>query len=173
MFLFWLQEIEVCLFVILIVSGPALPSNPIEKDLKMRLNLIEKNIDDSLQTPSEESKNEIIYLKGHLAGLSDELFKQSCAHNSLEPLKWREGMPKFDGVCYPSLLVRPNVNPSRGPHPRSVIAIDEGLNPMATAVDLDANVIVGGYGLCESSRARLILVGICWQRRTLMLLRVF
>jgi hypothetical protein len=58
----------------------------------------------------------------------------------------------FDGVCYPSLLVRLNVNPSRGPHPRSVIAIDEGLNPMATAVDLDANVIVGGYGLCDYIR---------------------
>jgi hypothetical protein len=48
--------------------------------------------------------------------------------------------------------VRPNVNPSRGPHPRSVIAIDEGLNLMATAEDLDANVIVGGYGLCDYIR---------------------
>jgi hypothetical protein len=134
----------------LIASGPALPSNP--EDLKKRLNLIEKNIDDSLQAPSEETKKEIIYLKRHLAGLSDESFKQSCAHNSLEPLKWREGMPMFDGVCYPSLLMRPNVNPSRGPHPRSVIAIDEGLNPMSTAVDLDANVIVGGYGLCDYIR---------------------
>jgi hypothetical protein len=40
----------------LIASGPALPSNPIEKDLKKRLNSIEKNIDDSLQAPSEETK---------------------------------------------------------------------------------------------------------------------
>lgn len=142
--MFWLQELEVRLYV--------MPSNPKEKDLKKRLNLIEKNIDDSLQAPSEETKKEIIYLKRHLARLSDESFKQSCAHNSLEPLKWREGMPMFDGVCYPSLLMRPNVNPSRGPHPRSVIAIDEGLNPMATAVDLDANVIVGGYGLCDYIR---------------------
>jgi hypothetical protein len=82
----------------LIVSGPALPSNPIEKDLKKRLNLIEKEIDDSLQAPSEETKKEIIYLQRHLARLSDESFKQSCAHNSLEPFKWREGMPMFDGV---------------------------------------------------------------------------
>jgi hypothetical protein len=94
----------------LIASGPALPSNPKEKDLNKRLNLIEKNIDDSLQAPSEESKKEIIYLKRHLARLSDESFKHSCAHNSLEPLKWREGMPVFDGVCYPSLLMRLNVN---------------------------------------------------------------
>jgi hypothetical protein len=26
------------------------------------------------------------------------------------------------------------------------------LNPIATAVDLDANVIVGGYGLCDYIR---------------------
>jgi hypothetical protein len=81
-----------------IASGPTLHSNPIEKDLKKRLNLIEKNIDDSLQAPSEETK-EIIYLKRHLARLSDESFKHSCAHKSLGPLKCREGMPMFDVEC--------------------------------------------------------------------------
>jgi hypothetical protein len=31
--------------------------------------------------------------KEEMAKLTDKLFKQSCAHNSLKTLKWREGCP--------------------------------------------------------------------------------
>jgi hypothetical protein len=134
-------------------SAPPIPTDSREFDLAKRLNSIEKEIDSSGRPPTDEKRKEIINIKRHLARLSDDAFKKSCEHNSLEPLKWQEGMPEFDGKSFPSILMRPNENPRAvDPRPRKVISIDEGLNPMGTAVDLDGNVVVGGYGMCDKIR---------------------
>jgi hypothetical protein len=114
-----------------------------------RLNVLENVINGSVSPPTTANEKEINLLKRHLSKIEKEKFDTSCKHNSLQPLEWREGMPFFDPASFPSILMRPNTNPNPNPNSntRTVIAIDEGLNPEATGIDLGGNVLVAGYSL--------------------------
>jgi hypothetical protein len=119
-----------------------------------RLNVLENGINGSGSPPTTANEKEINLLKRHLSKIEKEKFDTSCEHNSLQPLECLEGMPFFDPSSFPSILMRPNTNPNPTPNsnPRTVIAIDEGLNPEATGVDLGGNVFVAGYSLSNYIR---------------------
>jgi transposase len=97
--------------------------------------------------PTNDEQRHLNDLKRHLSKLSRERFKIGLEHNSLSPLACLDGMPRFNPAQYHGLLMRPNENPVATSHPRSVLSIDLGSNPLATGVDLHGNVFVAGYGL--------------------------
>jgi hypothetical protein len=117
-----------------------------------RLNVLENGINGSGSPPTTANEKEINLLKRHLSKIEKEKFDTSCEHNSLQPLECLEGMPFFDPASFSSILMRENRNHSSKDHTRTVIAIDEGLNPEATGVDLGGNVFVAGYSLCNYIR---------------------
>ena len=117
------------------------------KTLMGKLNTLEEGIYSSDLPATKEEETQINDIKRHLSKLSDERFTNGCTHNSLIPLACLDGMPLFDPRRFHGLLMRPNTTPKSTVHPRSVLSIDLGTNPLATAVDLDGNVFVAGYGL--------------------------
>ena len=117
------------------------------KTLMGKLSKLEEEIYSSDLPATKEEETQINDIKRHLSKLSDERFTNGCTHNSLIPLACLDGMPLFDPHRFHGLLMRPNTTPKSTVHPRSVLSIDLGTNPLATAVDLDGNVFVAGYGL--------------------------
>ena len=117
------------------------------KTLMAKLSKLEEGIYSSELPATKAEEIQINDIKRHLSKLSDERFTNGCTHNSLIPLACLDGMPLFDPCRFHGLLMRPNTTPKSTVHPRSVLSIDLGTNPLATAVDLDGNVFVAGYGL--------------------------
>jgi transposase len=118
-----------------------------------KLNDLESQIFSSDRLATEQERRQINDIKRHLSKLSDERFKTGCAHNSLVPLAFLEGMPHFNPAQYHGLLMRPNKNRPTAAHARTVLSIDLGANPLATAVDLNGNVYVAGYGMNGYARS--------------------